>query len=509
MASTLRRLRRHRGLAAAVALALIGWSAWAGLRPSGPRSRRVDRVPVPSFFEAFPDMGPDSATEFSPDARVILERSGGPKLRDAATGRVVTIEGGVRLGDAIFLAGSRYLVGRVYATDGPSDILPSLCIWDVATGRLRETFPDLANSLWHSFITSDDGSTLAYVHDPMTGPTIVTVWKPDGSRHDFSGSSPLALSADGRFVALVGPDKENHEVWEMASGRRAATFPVAQRLDPGPIALSPDGRLLVESGESGLGFWDVATSARRADLASDHRGLPWFSPDGTLLYKRWSTQPGPEADIWDLSTRLPRKLFRGRIGAVSADGRRFAQLGPNLERGGEPPAAVRRGGGVIVDLPSLAVGRGFDDIPGASAQLSRDGRWLASREHVYPLGSRSRPSWVPSWLWNVLSLGRGSHQIRVYDAFGGGAVATIRLADDTWLEPDFAFSADGRTLAVRSLTPDSPSTSSTVGLTVELWDVPAKGPSWPIPAGLSLVAIVAGVRFDVRSRRVASAAASP
>ncbi len=122
---------------------------------------------------------------------------------------------------------------------------------------------------------------------------------------------PVAFSPDGRLVAARGLSKSNNaiQLWEAASGKEVLTL-----RDPGTncftsIAFSPDGRTLA-AGSLGnppkgvpgkLVLWDLATGKELA-ARTDHRG--WllaltFTPDGRrLITGAYDTT----ALVWDVRT---------------------------------------------------------------------------------------------------------------------------------------------------------------------------------------------------------------
>jgi len=520
-------IRRHRGLLSALMLGLAAWAFVPWVWPSGPRARWDEAIaghPDESVF------GWGSA-ELAPDGRSVLvhEELGG-RMLNLATGRFVKFEGmpastsfarWTRNDNSAWMADGAYFVtrfdpleeadlvklsrrssGRGMVDPRNNEGSTSLQVWDLKTGRLRETFRDLGDQSENRyFTTSADGSTLAFVHDPRLDPTIVTVWKPDRSFHHFPGCSPLALSADGRFLALVEPGRHSYAVWEVAAERLAAKIPVPVGTWPGLMAFSPDGKRLAECRESGLGLWDVAGATRLEEYPSERVGQPWFSPDGRLLYcLRRDTGFVDDAEIWDQTRSPARKLFKGDIAAKSDDGHRIVQIGSTDLTIGEAQDRSYDLDGRVVDLPSMLV-RPTRYNSNRDYVLSRDGRWLKRMEVEESPGPPRLVSWLPTWLWKMLSARDLPRKVVVHDAATGRVVLSARRHAWDHDEVVSAFSPDGATLTVQSREPGHPGSRWGPATRIEVWDLPPRSPPWAIPAGLSLAGLVVGLWLDRRSDR--------
>src|SRR5262249_25425748 len=115
---------------------------------------------------------------------------------------------------------------------------------DAARAKLLRDFP-LAGFMVRSASFSADGKTLLTLDsdvrlvawDTASGKELRR-WEP-GAGHVFSR---VALSPDGRRVAAV-EGAGLGVVWDLATGWRLLEFPLTPA-DTGPLAFSPDGRML-------------------------------------------------------------------------------------------------------------------------------------------------------------------------------------------------------------------------------------------------------------------------
>jgi WD40 repeat protein len=145
-------------------------------------------------------------------------------------------------------------------------------LWDVAAGKVVRTLADHRGEVQRVRLSADGKTLLAAASwcdrdyaphveirtwDVQTGKVRRTLRDPVGFLQG------LALSADGELLAVAGPEyldgKVRLRVLYAATGKElGAVGPVAlQRLGFGPLALSPDGRLLAAGGERGIRLWEV------------------------------------------------------------------------------------------------------------------------------------------------------------------------------------------------------------------------------------------------------------
>ncbi|MFF4963187.1 hypothetical protein ACFY2Z_40655 [Streptomyces sp. NPDC001222] len=191
--------------------------------------------------------------------------------------------------------------GNFLAFSSDGDVLAMggdhISLWDVHnTARprlLRRSLPgDLA-------VFSPRRSLLA-TNDTGDG----TVWLWDTSRPSrprklrvLSGPDEagevLAFSPDARFMATVGQGQGEVRLWAIGNPTHpvAAEDPIttSDGTPPGPVAYSPDGRLLAVAGSSGIQLWNISDPHAPLSLGQPLGRRPSagmaveFSPDGRNL----------------------------------------------------------------------------------------------------------------------------------------------------------------------------------------------------------------------------------
>ncbi len=196
-------------------------------------------------------------------------------------------------------------------------------------------------------------------------------------RADITGAGQFAISAQGAMAVIAGPVApypEANLVWLDRMGQ-AAPLPAPPRPYSGALALSPDGRrvALHVRGVSEHGLWLFATD--RGTLSLLARGVdvffPRWSPDGRRLAFAWvdggvrsiALQP---AD----GSVAPQVLLRGDYvpSSWTPDGRHLAAV----RRAGEDIVVVSAADGRVAAQP-LGETRHREWWP----EISPDGRWLA------------------------------------------------------------------------------------------------------------------------------------
>ncbi|MBW8795606.1 MAG: trypsin-like peptidase domain-containing protein [Streptomyces sp.] len=169
-------------------------------------------------------------------------------------------------------------------------------IRDGATGQLRVTI--MAPHPLLAMAYSQNGQTVATLSGPGQGyDNALRLWDATtGKARTASASTQaqqLALSPDGRTVAISGGGGSDVELRSSTTGRRLAAFSASNDTEPDAVAFSPDGRTLAKLGDDGfVRLWDIHTGKERTGFQTapgDHltghaNGLSVaFSPDGSRL----------------------------------------------------------------------------------------------------------------------------------------------------------------------------------------------------------------------------------
>ena len=322
-------LRAHRGvfvalLSAPIALAVAWWA-------TEPRPR-AHWVETGDRYDEF---------DFTPDGRSILTRSDGNLiLRDATTGRkslslLQKSEGGWEpmsemLRSRSITPDGRTLIGEVSRERG-NDLLK---LWDLETGSERIALgPIHKDSLdesagmeyrmnYANHVRSADGSTVALSHHLPTGTIAGEVWDVKAGRRlaAFDHCLPIALSPDGRI--LVACDSRDGRIppksppmvrlREVATGVEILSFESARKIPLCTAAFSSGGTLLTVATHDNLTVRNLALKGEIFAASGSSRGVlgedepPWFSPDGTLLFPAGNPRFRYNKRCLDLSVSPPR-----------------------------------------------------------------------------------------------------------------------------------------------------------------------------------------------------------
>lgn len=228
------------------------------------------------------------AAAFSPSGTMLAvgDRNGGTYLWRVSGGSSAILVRSFRCDGASGVNALAFRLNGALAT-GNSVADGQVCIWTPTTGKV---LPGLHTSGGVSGLAfSPDGRLLAvgtasgtvYLWDMATGKLAATLLNPDSER-----VSSIAFSPDGKVLA-VGSLTGQTELWDVASRRLVGTLVNPGSLGVSSVAFSPDGTTLAMADVDGKTYlWDVALSriiAVLADPGSESVSAVAFSPGGRLI----------------------------------------------------------------------------------------------------------------------------------------------------------------------------------------------------------------------------------
>ena len=345
-------------------------------------------------------------------------------------------------------------------------------LWDMATGKEVRALEGHTEPVY-SLAFSPDGGLLASgfsdgtikLWDVATGNLLRTLVSPG-----YYVSS-LAFSLDGKLLASRSCRvldmtygrclRSEIKLWDVVAGQEVRTLSGGL----GPVAFSPDGRLLASGSGETITLWDVATG-KEVHTLREHKGgvnSVAFSPDGRFLASGSGADWQGEVRLWDLATWTSvaiEQFATVRSVAFSPDGR-FLASGSGLGWKGE------------VKLWDLVTGVTWTEQPEQSAFIwsvafSPNGRLLflawtrgVVREGVGIWGFFQR---IPPWpvgkiqamalaRQGILALADSAGAVGLYDLYTGAFRGLLPVAANA-----LAFSQDGGLLA------------AAVGSTAMVWD---------------------------------------
>jgi WD40 repeat protein len=356
---------------------------------------------------------------------------------DINTGKPVpgsVVEWDAGTGDRVRTFQPDMSIGRPYGALSPdgktvavADAKTGASLWDLATGRERDSLPGPLR-LVDRMAWSADGSTVAagtrdgtlHAWDATTRLPRAPLGKHRG------GIMALTLSADGRLLVAAGGNSVldpvqfgELRVWDTTTGKAVASLTVP----PAPVysvALSRDGRLLAAGLGNDIQLWDVPTRAPLRVLRGheqDVRALS-FSPDGRALASGGLDRT---ARLWNVATGRLLSSLRDRTWRVHA-----VAFSPD---GG----TVAVGSDGLGDAPSVLLW----DVVRPPPRLTLD----RGRVGNMAVGGRG---------WVVVGTGglASNDKIKLWDAATGKELAT--LPEPALEVRSAALSPDGVTLALGS-----------------------------------------------------------
>jgi RNA polymerase sigma factor (sigma-70 family) len=247
---------------ASTLVAGAGLLAWPNAAPQPPVEERADNKP--------PTTTPDAKTESRRD-------QAGDPLPDEALARLGTLRfrhGGTILSLA-FTPDAKSLVSQ--GEDG-------IRIWDTATGKqIRQVGPGSAGTGRNA--VSPDGKFVAVLLPEREG-NVGLLEVATGrivQRVSKRQVRSLCFSPDGKTVATLGHHSEI-DLWDPATGKALGTLKGHQDLI-WSVAFAADGKMLVSAGDDRtIRFWDVASGKQQRQIETENRiGTIVLSPDGRLL----------------------------------------------------------------------------------------------------------------------------------------------------------------------------------------------------------------------------------
>jgi WD40 repeat protein len=225
----------------------------------------------------------------------------------------------------------------------------SVRLWDVAAGTERPPFGDLPLGMQN--VVFGPGQTVI-----APGDGAVHIWDlTEGKQHRLvqqgvKGWSDLAVSSDGRTLAVAGTEGDTVCLWDLARREAVRRLQKPAGAVHG-LTFAPDGKVLAAGVGKSIQRWEATTGQVLPPLAGAANTITAlaFSPDGKTLasaeeYGAMATkvrqmQPKPLLRLWDAASgKELRQLGEQRFGvyslAFSADGRTLlAGSGPDAHLG--------------------------------------------------------------------------------------------------------------------------------------------------------------------------------
>ncbi|MFF9022120.1 protein kinase domain-containing protein [Streptomyces eurythermus] len=225
------------------------------------------------------------------------------------------------------------------------------------------------------------------------------IWRLDGRRRPYVVRTATAMTAahplflDDRRV-LIAEESGDLGLWDWPDGRRLGTLS-GHTHEVLRLAADRDGRRVISASgdhdDRAVRVWDVRTG-RCAHRLDGHTGLVGalaVSADGRLALTGGGDQT---ARLWDLDTGTCLRTLAGHTGLVN--GAAFADDSAGLALTTELGGPVR-----VWDCTTGRCLNAYDqeDVPGAWAALTRDGRYLiqSGRQKVVVRGLWPRPEPAP------------------------------------------------------------------------------------------------------------------
>lgn len=181
-------------------------------------------------------------------------------------------------------------------------------LWNLKTRELLYTLSERADPI-HSVAFSPDGKTLASggynkYKTPEGQATTIYLWNPNTGEliGKLTGHSKrvdsLAFSRDGHVLASHSYDR-TIKLWNLEAKQPIYTI-TTESDGCKTIAITPDGKNLISTGEDSIKIWNLAIGELLRTLSKDLDYVRSFtiSPDGQTLV----TCGNPSLKVWNLNT---------------------------------------------------------------------------------------------------------------------------------------------------------------------------------------------------------------
>jgi WD40 repeat protein len=339
--------------------------------------------------------------------------------------------------------------GRMLATGGQHAVR----FWETVSGKELRQF-QIPTGGSQALAYSPDGTKVVSGGSDRT----VNIWDAATGKdlHLFQGHhgtcSRVAFSPDARILASA--DSGSVKLWDATTGRGLRPLPGDPEPDyPGYFAFSRDGRTLASKTWRGpLRLWQVATGKALAQFPLDQLSQPpvmAFSPDGRVLATPTLGRTNNTIDLWGSATGKKIRRLEGDAAGITAlayspTGRLLASGSQHsrvilfdVASGKELRRMIHPGAGVVYDLAlspdgetlaSKAVGDGYrlwDTATGKELRLpitdplespiafSPDGALLASGGRHWPARGEEVGNAVHLW---ELATGQEVRRFRGHEA---------------------------------------------------------------------------------------------